>query len=121
MPSSGRPKPGQKLALLHDDKVVIGVECERPFLMVRGLVVILAIDVKGGKDPVHVAVIVVERERDLKLCGHLLEGSVAICTPVIDPRLAQYTCLPGVSVSIVRVERECAVEQPLRLGHCPPA
>src|ERR1700686_4391506 len=39
-------KPGQKLALLHHDKVVVGVKRERPLLMVRGLVMILAVQVQ---------------------------------------------------------------------------
>src|SRR5258706_1153361 len=83
--------------------------------MVHGRVMILARHVQRGEDPVHVAVIVIERQRDLQLRGHLFEGGVAIRAPLINPRLAQYACFPGVSVSIVRVEREGAVEQALRL------
>ena len=110
------PQPGQKLALLHHDQVVVGVERERPLLMVRGLVMIVALQVQRGEDAMHVAVVVVERQRDLQLRGHLLQGGVAIRAPAINPGLAQHARLPGVSVSIVRVELERAVEQPLRLG-----
>src|SRR6202158_6626778 len=84
--------------------------------MVRGLVMILAYQVQRGEDPVHVAVIVVERQRDLQLRVHLLEGGIAIRAPTITPCLAQYASLPGVSVSIARIERDGAVEQALCFG-----
>ncbi len=84
--------------------------------MVRGLVMILARQIQRGENPMHVAVVVVERQRDLQLRGHLLEGGVAIHAPVISPRLAQHASLPGMSVSIARVERERTVKQALRLG-----
>ena len=61
------PEPGQKLALLHDDEVAVGIEAQRPLLMIGGLVVLVAVEVQRGENPVHVGVIVVERQRDLQL------------------------------------------------------
>jgi len=77
---------------------------------------VVAVQVRRGENPVHVAVIVIERQRDLQLRGHLLEGRLAIGAPAIDPHLAQYACLPSVNMSIVRVEREGAVKQALRFS-----
>src|SRR5258706_10828208 len=48
------PQPRQELTLLHYDEVVVGVERERPLLMVGRLIMILAIEVQRGEDPVHV-------------------------------------------------------------------
>ena len=62
----------------------------------------------------HVGVIIIERQRGLQLSGYLPEGGVAILAPPMNPRLAQHACLPGVSVSIVGVEREGAVKKALR-------
>ena len=84
--------------------------------MICSLVEIVAHQVQRGEYPVHVAVIVIERQRRLQLGGHLLEGGVAIRAPLMNPGLAQYACLPGVRMSIVRVKREGAVEQALRFG-----
>src|SRR5260370_41455983 len=84
--------------------------------MIRRLVMIVARQVQRGKNPMYVAVTVVERQRDLQFRGHLLESSVAFGAPIINPRLAEYACLPGVSMSIVRIERQGTVEQTLRFG-----
>src|SRR3979490_1702222 len=84
--------------------------------MIRGLIMIVPVQVQRGENPVHVAIIVIERQRDLQLRGYLLEGDLAIGAPIVDPRLAQYACLPSVSMSVVRVKREGAVEQALRFG-----
>src|ERR1700730_7528860 len=84
--------------------------------MIRGLVMIVAREIQRGKNPGYVAVTVVECQRNLQFRGHLLESGVALSAPIINPRLAQYACLPGVSMSIVRIERQGAVEQTLRFG-----
>jgi hypothetical protein len=39
------PKPRQKLALLHNNEIVVGIQRERPFLMIRGLVMIVPVQV----------------------------------------------------------------------------
>src|SRR5436190_11759082 len=77
---------------------------------------VLVIQIQGGEDPMHVAVVIVERQRDLQFLGNLLEGGVAIHIPAINPGLAQHAGLPGVSVGIVWIERNGAVKQALRLG-----
>src|ERR1700687_5673434 len=84
--------------------------------MVCGLVMIITRQVQRGEDAVHVAVIVIECQRGLRLRADLLEGGVAISAPIITPRLAQYACLPGVGVSVAWIERKGAVEQALRFG-----
>ena len=109
-------EPGQKLALLDHDEIVVGVERERPLLMVGGLVMIVAHQVQRREDAVHVAVIVVERQRSSDLRDHLLHGAVAIRAPPVDPGLAEHARLPGVGVRVVRIERDRAIEQALRLG-----
>src|SRR6516165_12007891 len=55
-------KPRQKLALLHNNKIVVGVQRERPFLMVRGLVMIVPVQVQRGENPVYVAIVVIESQ-----------------------------------------------------------
>src|SRR4029453_11870621 len=81
-------QPRQKLALLHDNQVVVGVEGEGPLLMIRGLVKVVARQIQRGEYPVHIAIIVIEGQRYLKLRGHRLEGGIAIGAPIINPRLA---------------------------------
>src|SRR5262249_46530753 len=57
------PEPGQHLALLHDDEIVVGIEDEGSLLVERSLVVLLAGETHGGQDAVDVAVVAVEIER----------------------------------------------------------
>ena len=52
-----------------------------------------------------VAVIVVERQRDLHFRRHLLEGRISIRTPAVGPGLAEDARLPGMRMRIVRIER----------------
>ena len=53
--------PGQQLALLHDDEIVVWIECKRPLLVVERLVVVVVHrQVHGGENAVHVAVVLVE-------------------------------------------------------------
>ena len=56
----GLSEPGQDLAVLHDNKVVVGVETECALLMVDGLVVMSAGQIHGGENPVDIAVVAVE-------------------------------------------------------------
>ena len=53
-------QPRQQLALLHHDQVIVGVERERPVLMISGLIVIVPVQVQRGENPVHVAIIIIE-------------------------------------------------------------
>jgi hypothetical protein len=59
---------------------------------IRGLVVILARQIQHGRGPVHVAVVVIGRQRDLQLRSDLLKGDVAIRGPPIGSHLAQHAC-----------------------------
>lgn len=53
--------PGQHLALLHNDEVVVWIERQRPVLVVERLVVVAVHrQVHGGENAVHVAVVLVE-------------------------------------------------------------
>ena len=72
MPSSGRPSQVSSSPCCTTIRSLFGIEAERPLLMVGRLVVIVAHQVHRGEDAVHVAVVVVERQRDLQLVGHLL-------------------------------------------------
>ena len=102
-------KPRQKFALLHHNQVVVGVERERPLLMIRGLIMIVAVQVQRGENPVHVAVVIIERQRDLQLRGHLLEGDLAIGAPIINSRRRHAFCqviLQPLLVDIAPAPRE---------------
>src|SRR3954468_10928921 len=103
------PKPRQKLSLLDDNQVVVGIEGECPFLVVHRPVMFFAIQAYCRQDSMYVAIVVVERERDFHLRGHLLERGVSILAPAINPRLTQNASLPRVSVSIVWIERNGSV------------
>ena len=59
----GLAEPGQDLALLHDDQVVVRIQAQRALLVVQRLVEVLVHQVHRGQDAVHVAVVVVERQR----------------------------------------------------------
>src|SRR5437867_3411 len=71
----GPPKPCQKLAVLNQNKIVVRVEAQRALLMIAGLLVVMARQVHRREDPVNIAVVVVEAERDLKLVRNLVPGA----------------------------------------------
>ena len=53
--------PGQRLALLHDDEVVVRVERQRPLLVVQRFVIVAVYrEVYSGENAMHVAVVFVE-------------------------------------------------------------
>ena len=70
------PQPGEHLALLDDDQVVVRIEAERAPLVVDRLVVVLLDEVDRRQDAVHVAVVVVEGERRLSSAA-LISTSVS--------------------------------------------
>ena len=59
------PEPGEHLALLDDDQVVVRIEAQGPPLVVDRLVVVVLDEVDRRQDAVHVAVVVVEGERNV--------------------------------------------------------
>ena len=67
MPSSRLAEPGEHLALLHHDQVVVRVQGQRALLVEHGLVEVVAHHAQRGEDAVHVAVVVVQPERDVEL------------------------------------------------------
>lgn len=109
------PQPGQDLALLHDDEVVVGIEAERPPLMIGRLIKIAVRQIYRGKNTVDVTVVVIESEGDLQLCGYFLPGRIAVFAPAVDPILGQRTGLPGMGKGILGVELDRPIQQALRL------
>src|SRR5439155_18246484 len=81
----GPAQPREKLAVLNQDEVVVGIEAQRALLMILSLLVVAMCHVHGSEDPVHVAVVVIEGERDRKFGDHLLPDDFTILAPVIDP------------------------------------
>ena len=56
--------PGQHLALLHNDEIIVRIERQRPFLVVERLVVVVKQrQVHSSENAVNVAVVLVERQR----------------------------------------------------------
>src|SRR5438132_6983795 len=98
----GPAQPGEKLAVLNQDEVVVGIEAQRALLMIASLLMLIVRQVHGGEDAVNVAVVVIQRESDLKLVGHLFPGAFTILAPVIDPGLTQNAGLPRMRVGIFR-------------------
>src|SRR5207249_4114700 len=73
--------PGKDLALLDDDKIVVGVELQRPILMIRSLLMVAADQIDGGENAVHIAVVLVETEGDFQLGYDLPPGGFAVSQP----------------------------------------
>src|SRR3974377_2433504 len=67
--------PSVNTGLLDDDQVVVGIKGDRALLMVLGSFVVVAQEVHGRKDTMHVAVISIEAERDLELVIERLQRS----------------------------------------------
>src|SRR5215212_5771540 len=80
--------PGQHLALLNHDEIVIGIEREGAFLVLHGLLMLVLRQAYGSADAMHVAVVIVEPECRLQLAGHDVPGSFAVAAPAIGPGLA---------------------------------
>src|SRR5438132_10841745 len=96
----GSPQPREQLAVLNQDEVVVGIEAQRALLMIASLVVLIVRQVYGGEDAVNVAVVVIERESDRELIGHVFPGAFTILAPVIDPGLTQNASLPRMRVGV---------------------
>ena len=63
----------------------------------------------------HVAVILIERQRQRQFIDHSARRSLSVGAPVMDERLSENASLPGVRVRIAWFERDRALEQPQRL------
>ena len=63
-------QPGEKLAVLNQDEVVVGIEAQRALLMIASLLVITVRQAQCGEDAVNVTIVVIEAEGDLYLVGH---------------------------------------------------
>ena len=63
----------------------------------------------------HVAVILIERQRQRQFIDHSARRSFGVGAPVMDERLSENASLPGVRVRIAWFERDRALEQPQRL------
>ena len=116
MPSSGRPSQVSSSPCCTTIRSLFGLRPSARSWWYIAPVVIAADQVERGEDAVHVAVVVVERERDLQLLGDALERGVAVLAPAVDPGLAEHAALPGMGMGVVGVERDRALEQALRLG-----
>ena len=110
------PQPGEHLALLDDDQVVVRVEAEGPPLVVDRQVVVLLDEVDCRQDAVHVAVVVVEGKGDFQRRPDQHLGVGTALAPVVDPGLAEHAGLPGVGVRIAGVELDRPLEQAQRPG-----
>src|SRR6202021_3706427 len=108
----GAAKPGEYLALLHDDEIAVGVEAQRAFLMIGRLVVLVEVELERGENSMHVGVVVVQRERDLQFIDDPLLERAPVVTPAVQPRLATDARHPGVGVSIVGIELDGATKRP---------
>ncbi len=100
----GLPDPGENLALLDHDQVVVRIQAERPVLVEHRLVVVVAQHMHGREHALHVAVVLVLRERDLELALDHAFGLLRVLGPVVAPLLAEDAGLPGVRVRVVGVE-----------------
>lgn len=103
-------EPGQNLALLDDDEVTVRIEAQRPLLMIGRLVEFVEIEIDRGEDPVNVGVIVVERQRRLQLLHDRPLAFRPVLAPIVHPCLTDDAGLPGVSVSVIGIEVDGAVE-----------
>jgi hypothetical protein len=63
----------------------------------------------------HVAVILIERQRQRQFIDHSARRSLSVGASVMDERLSENASLPRVRVRIAWFERDRALEQPQRL------
>ena len=87
-------QPGQQLTLLDDDEIAVRVQAQRTFLMVNRLVILMECQLERGQDPVHVGIVIVQRQRSLHLIGDLAKGGVAVFHPAVHPSLADDAGFP---------------------------
>src|SRR6185312_9081162 len=91
-------EPGQDFAVLDDDQVIIGIEGERPLLMVESLVVVVADDVHRREDAMDIGIVLVERQRRLKPADHVVPGRLLVFAPALNPALAEDAGSPGMGM-----------------------
>src|SRR5262249_29417454 len=109
-PFFGASEPGQQLALLHDNEVAVRIEAKSTFLVINRLVVFVEVQFEGSEDSMHIGIVVVERESCLQLIGNNLHASIRILAPTTPPRLPSHARLPSMSMCILRIEFDGAVQ-----------
>jgi len=107
-------QPSIQLALLHNDQVIVGIEAECTLLMVFCSLMIAAGQVHGRQDAVHIAILVVERERNLEFLIDSLPGSITVGAPLVNPGLTNNAGAPSMRMRIVWVESQGAFDGLLR-------
>src|SRR6185369_2299106 len=105
------PDPCQDFSVLDHDQVVIGIEIERPLLVVQHLVELVAGQVHSRQDTVDVAVVVVQRPRYRQLALDFGQRGRGILTPAIDVGLPKDAGRPGVCMGVHWVELDGAPDQ----------
>ena len=74
--------------MLNDNQIIVGIEAKRAFLMVdRLLMIVIHGEVNCREDAVHIAVVIVQGERDPQLLYKLPCRSLSVITPAINVRL----------------------------------
>src|SRR6516164_3607836 len=63
----------------------------------------------------HVAVVLIERQRQRRLLDYSTHGGLGVRTPAIDEGLSEHAGLPGVRVRITAIKIDRALEHPQRL------
>ncbi len=110
-------EPGEEFAHLDHDEVVVGVQLQRPILMIAGAIHVVSHDRDPrGEDAMDVGVVVVERHRPVELERDLVESRVLVLAPAIAPALTEYATAPRVGMSVVGIELQGPVDQLQRLG-----
>src|SRR3984957_2715631 len=104
-------KPGEYLALLHDDEIAVGVEAQGAFLMIDRLVVLIEVELERGENSMHVGVVVVQRQRDLQFIDDPLLERAPVVTPAVQPSLPAHARHPGVSMGVVWIEFDGVTER----------
>ena len=105
--------PGQHLALLHGNEVIVWIERQCPLLMVERLVVVVVHrQVHGGENAVHVAVVLVERQGLRHFRNQRAPRGLNVGAPASDGRLSEHAGLPGMRVRITGIKRDCARKHP---------
>src|SRR5262245_31881569 len=109
-PLFGASEPGQQLALLHDNQVAVRIETKSTFLVINRLVVFVEVQFEGSEDAMHIGIVVVERESGLQLVRNNLHAPIRIFGPPTSPRLPSHARLPSMSMCILRIEFNGAVQ-----------
>src|SRR5262249_57989384 len=74
------------------------------------LVVFVEVQFEGSEDAMHIGIVVVERESGLQLVGNNLHAPIRILAPTTSPRLPSHARLPSMSMCILRIEFNGAVQ-----------